>query len=252
VENLKGVLFFPTWQICPTPRFSWVGIRLSGSYQHYDHLRSSCQWLLKHPPICSVWCNAGRESGGVLGPWWVVKQEKNTLHNLKGLRVEIVSPYRVILIVKRNMWQVPVTDKNSVLLWSRWEVLTLQSVLQPWPLPIKSYLYIVTLLSLPTLSFKNFSRSWYVCSIKLFYGTPYRLWHKCLHHQKGYLLTVCRIHWILPLKCHWALYQPLCREAHVHMRQSTCSASQHVLGQNLTICSQLALSNLQLASSTPP
>jgi hypothetical protein len=84
------------------------------------------------------------------------------------------------------------------------------------------------------------------------YGTPYRLWHKSLHHRKGYLLKACEIHWIFPLKCHWTLYQSVCTEAYVHMRRSMCSASQHVLRQNLTICSELAHSNLQLASSTPP
>ena len=98
-----------------------------------------------------------RASGVVIGPCWLVKQEKNNiLHILKGLRVEILFPCHVILIVKRNIWQVAVTDKNSALLWSRWEVLMLRSVLQPWPLPIKCYLYIVRLFSLHTLPFKIF------------------------------------------------------------------------------------------------
>ena len=53
VWNLKGV-FFSTWQICPGPRLSWVGIRLSERYHHYDHLCTSCQWLLTPPEMARL------------------------------------------------------------------------------------------------------------------------------------------------------------------------------------------------------
>ena len=56
--------------------------------------------------------------------------------------------------------------------------------------------------------------------------------------------------------CDWnvtGLYISLYVQKHMHIKRwSLLSISQHVLRQNLAICSELALSDLQLASSTPP